>query len=225
MSNPSGKRFSNEDILRMLGAGNVPLHITFDEKDGLKKRGIRWHPTLKLWFCNESKLMYPELKSRVSTFDTSGAVPELVPASSWNSNLRAVLPKEDWKKISGNVCSHGICMNCGGRGSAIDPDKKSGLEAHEEWSYDDKNKVQKLVRIVALCPDCHLIRHMGFASTKGWSDSVRMHMESVTGMTRTEAINIINKTFDEFEERSRHEWTLDITILPNYLTTHRLIKK
>ena len=81
---------------------------------------------------------------------------ELVPASSWNQNLRSLLKPQMWKNLREEVykkynykCS--IC-NSGGR-----------LHAHEVWEYDDENHIQKFVDLIAICSKCHAIKHIGLA--------------------------------------------------------------
>jgi len=215
------KRLSYEEICNMLGEGNLPVHVTYSEKDELKRYHIKWHPVLKFWFVNKEFTYYPKIKARLSKFDPSGVRPELVPASNWEFNLRSILKQEDWKQISSDVRSHGICMNCGGRGSAIKKDAGHALEAHEEWSYDDKNHIQTLERIVALCPDCHLVRHIGYASTIGVADAVKIHMMAVRNIDKNEARRIISDAFAEFDERSKYEWTLNLDNLSKYTNSDK----
>ena len=41
------------------------------------------------------------------------------------------------------------------------------LEAHEIWEYDDTDFVQRLAGLIALCPLCHLVKHLGLPNTRG----------------------------------------------------------
>ena len=78
---------------------------------------------------------------------------ELVPEECWRANLRSFLKSEDWDKIrrSAYAKAGGRCSICGARGR---------LEAHEQWSYDDENAVQKLEGVIALCHACHEVKHI-----------------------------------------------------------------
>ena len=74
---------------------------------------------------------------------------ELVPDGCWYSNLRTILSKKQWDFLRQDAKERagGKCMICGR--------KTDRLEAHERWSYDEANAVQKLEDIVSICHDCH----------------------------------------------------------------------
>lgn len=80
---------------------------------------------------------------------------ELVPESCWYSNLRTALPPEVWDTIRKKAYAraNGRCMICS------EPTRR--LEAHEQWEYDDKNKIQSLSNIIAVCKSCHEVIHIG----------------------------------------------------------------
>ena len=63
---------------------------------------------------------------------------ELVPDGCWYSNLRSILKPKAWDILRKDAYARagGKCMVCGR--------KATRLEAHERWSYDEENKVQKL---------------------------------------------------------------------------------
>src|SRR3989304_10056088 len=81
---------------------------------------------------------------------------ELVPASSWNNNLRNLLKPKMWENLRKEVYRkyNYKCAICNSDGR---------LHAHEIWGYDDKNHIQKLVDIIALCSKCHAVKHIGLA--------------------------------------------------------------
>ena len=85
---------------------------------------------------------------------------ELVPDGCWYSNLRSILSKAQWEFIRNEARERagGRCMVCG--------KKSSSLEAHERWSYDEKNGIQKLEDVVAVCKDCHSVMHIGHTQLK-----------------------------------------------------------
>src|SRR5574337_1863360 len=84
---------------------------------------------------------------------------ELVPQTSWMNNVRAVLTTKRWDILRGIVADQAwnVCEICGGVGP------KHPVECHEIWEYDEKNRTQKLAGMIALCPDCHMVKHFGFA--------------------------------------------------------------
>jgi 5-methylcytosine-specific restriction endonuclease McrA len=62
------------------------------------------------------------------------------------------------------------CQVCGGRGS------KHPVECHEIWHYDDENKIQKLMGLIALCPSCHQVKHIGLAQIQGKGEEANRHL-------------------------------------------------
>ena len=94
---------------------------------------------------------------------------ELVPDGCWYSNLRSILSKKQWDflKADAKQRAGGFCMICGR--------KTDKLDAHERWSYDEKNAVQKLEDILAVCKDCHSVIHIGYTQLKGNEERAEKH--------------------------------------------------
>ena len=134
---------------------------------------------------------------------------ELIPESSWYNNVRSHVSKEVWDKLRNEVYFNASykCEICGGKGH------KWPVECHEVWEYDDVNHVQKLVRLIALCPNCHTTKHPGLARIKGNEDVVQYQLMKVNHMTIEEAKEYISKAFEIWRERSKHNWTVDISFL------------
>jgi hypothetical protein len=103
------------------------------------------------------------------------------------------------------------CEICAGRG------RRWPVECHEVWLYDDKTHTQTLVRLIALCPMCHKVKHIGLASVNGEFDEVRAHLMKVNQWPQQPTADAyIARAFQIFEERSRYEWTLDISYLKQF---------
>jgi len=138
---------------------------------------------------------------------------ELVPASCWFSNVRSSVPLSVWevlKKQTSKLTRH-RCEICAGRG------RRWPVECHEVWLYDDRTHTQTLVRLIALCPMCHKVKHIGLASVNGEFEEVRTHLMKVNQWPQqSTAEAYIARAFEIFEERSRHEWTLDISYLKQF---------
>jgi len=138
---------------------------------------------------------------------------ELVPASCWFSNVRSSVPPSVWevlKKQTSKLTRH-RCEICAGRG------RRWPVECHEVWLYDDKTHIQTLVRLIALCPMCHKVKHIGLASVNGEFEEVRTHLMKVNQWPQQSTADAyIARAFEIFEERSRHEWTLDISYLKQF---------
>ena len=133
----------------------------------------------------------------------------LVPKTSWGSNLRSELPKQQWdqiRKAAYKAAGH-RCEICGERGP------RHPVEAHEVWEYDDKTRTQKLVRIEALCPNCHGVRHFGRSQAVGKGEKALRHLMKVNKWSRDRAMNHVEEAFRTWHMRSEHPWTLDLTWL------------
>ena len=141
---------------------------------------------------------------------------ELVPSSSWGDNLRSRLTKAQWDKIRKHSyqLANYQCEVCGGSG------KNQGynwpVECHEVWHYDDINHVQKLTKLISLCPRCHMAKHIGRAQLDGKEGLVIAHMQKVNGWTHAQVQDHIRDSFRVWQERSRHPWELDIKALYEY---------
>lgn len=134
---------------------------------------------------------------------------ELVPATSWFSNLRSLLTPEEWNKIRKGCYKHANykCEICNGVGPA------HPVECHETWEYDEENNVQKLIGLIALCPSCHEVKHIGLAGIKGRHDEAVAHFCKVNNCAKTEAEKYIKDAFEVWNKRSQREWVLDISLL------------
>jgi hypothetical protein len=88
---------------------------------------------------------------------------ELVPKTSWYHNVHALTDELGWDRIRRQVYRQADyrCEICGGKGP------EHPVECHEVWRYDDRTSVQMLVRMIALCPACHQVKHIGLANVHG----------------------------------------------------------
>jgi hypothetical protein len=137
---------------------------------------------------------------------------ELVPATCWYSNLRSELPKEQWDLLRRAVYrqARNRCEVCGGRGSA------HPVECHEVWLYDDHRHVQKLQRMIALCPACHESKHMAHANVTGNGARARRHLAHINRSTASQVDEHLERAFAVWQQRSQHPWQLDLSTLAAY---------
>lgn len=146
---------------------------------------------------------------------------ELVPQSSWFNNVRSAVSAKEWDKIRKQVYSEAwhVCQICGGIGP------NHPVEAHEIWEYDDKKLIQKLTGMIALCPRCHLVKHLGFATVSGKRTIAVNHFIDINKLKRDEAQKLINKAFELWAKRSRKIYAIDISLLEKYgIDTYKLKK-
>lgn len=143
---------------------------------------------------------------------------ELVPQTSWGNNLRseANLSKAQWDKLRKTSYKQAgyRCEICGGKGS------KWPVECHEIWHYDDQNKTQTLKGLISLCPTCHKTKHIGrtlSVETPQVQSKVLHQLASINNLTPKETEDYIVQVFEQWNERSQHQWTLDLSWLNDHI--------
>ena len=136
-----------------------------------------------------------------------------MPSSCWYNNVRTILTPEQWDSIKSKVSrkAYNVCQICGNVGP------KHPVECHEVWEYNDKTCKQKLTNIIALCPDCHIVKHYGLAQVNNRAQKALKHLMKVNDITKKEAEKYIADCFMEWAERSGKEWKLDISHLKEYI--------
>jgi hypothetical protein len=137
---------------------------------------------------------------------------EMIPRTCWFSNLRTLLPPEDWDKMRRWCYGRAgyVCEICGGVG----PDHP--VEAHEIWEYDDETHVQRLAGLIALCSKCHQVKHLGHTMASGHGAAARCHLRTVNGWGLLGMLSYLQGVVAKQEERSEHEWKLDLSWLDNF---------
>lgn len=149
-------------------------------------------------------------------------VVELVPKSCWGQNLRMLLLayRPEFKStITWDVLRRQVyaqagnkCEICSGRGP------KWPVECHEVWDYKERNDVcvQRLVRMIALCPSCHQVKHLGFAAKNGLQNEALAHLAAVNGWSATQVSEHVIEMNELFVARSKKKWRLDLGGLLDY---------
>src|SRR5665213_3542260 len=137
----------------------------------------------------------------------------LIPRTSWYNNLRSMFSKEDWDILRKDCYKKAgyVCEICGGRGD------KWPVECHEIWDFSEWG-VQKLVRLIALCPLCHKCQHPGLAQINGEFEDCVKHYMAVNKVSEKEARKDFNEAFKVWQERNETDWELDIKNLPTPVT-------
>lgn len=142
---------------------------------------------------------------------------ELVPASSFFTNLRSLLTKSQWNSIRKAVYKQADykCEICGNKS------KPHPVECHEKWEYDDITKTQSLVGLIALCRDCHQVKHIGFAAVSGRLDKAINHFVKINQISKEQALECIENCFYIWEIRSQSSWSLDVSWLKGFLDENK----
>jgi Zn finger protein HypA/HybF involved in hydrogenase expression len=144
---------------------------------------------------------------------------ELVPKTSWYSNVRSNVTTAQWDSIRKKCYARAKfkCELCGDVGT--NQGFKHPVECHEIWHYDDEKLIQKLNGLIALCPNCHSVKHIGLSQLKGRGEIAIQQLMKVNNMTREEAYSYIKKSFELWSKRSQFDWTLDISELDKQIKT------
>lgn len=134
---------------------------------------------------------------------------ELVPRTSWYSNVRSNVSEAEWDRLRRPVYQRAgsRCEICGGRGP------KHPVECHEVWLYDDAAGIQRLVDLIALCPSCHGVKHLGRSHVKARGDDATEQLMRVNGWTAARAEAYVDLVLDIWKLRSLVPWRLDLAWL------------
>lgn len=122
----------------------------------------------------------------------------LVPASMWGKNVRAVVAEDTWHLLRSKFGATEVGPNSIGTDAlageepptpkcAICGTRNTALQLHEEWLFDDSGRVQQLIGLWPLCTDCHLAKHLGYAERIGQLDRIMKHLALINSWTRDEA--------------------------------------
>ena len=132
---------------------------------------------------------------------------ELVPEELWRVNLRTLLLPEDWDTVRRDAYKRAgyKCRICGASGR---------MGAHEKWSYDDKLALQKLEDVLALCHNCHLVKHISRAQLVGEEWTVMEHFMKVNDCAQMDYHAALGSATREYRDRNKIEgWTTDVSWL------------
>lgn len=150
---------------------------------------------------------------------------ELVPETSWGSNLRKALSRVDWDKLRKSCYRQAgyRCEICGGKGP-VHP-----VECHEVWEYEDIDYVegeplpegglvytQTLKKLEALCPACHEVKHIGLAELRGRFLQALGHLMNVNGWESGQAFAHLDEARRLWADRSSFKWELDLSWLESH---------
>jgi hypothetical protein len=137
---------------------------------------------------------------------------ELIPKTSWYADVRELMDEAAWERISREVLDRagGGCEICGAR------DPRQPMECHGVWRLEDRVRVQRLVRLIALCPDCHHVENMGFANMHGGGTRARAHLARVNGWTLVQSDAHVAEAFRVWARRSQGPWVIDVEGLRPY---------
>ena len=194
----------------------IYLAVSYDDKEDAKSMGARWDPIKKLWYAASDNYELIEkyhindepvrLIGEDRNFGGNDLFIDMIPRSCWFTNVRKMIHRSDWDRVRKHIYDRvdGKCECCG---------SSNIIEAHERWSYDGDTKIQKLMRLIALCKRCHESTHMGLSAILCKEDSAKAHLMTVRGFDETQLQMHIDDAYKLFAERSKVNWILDIDII------------
>ncbi len=200
----------------LLTERRIYLNVPEQSAQAAQALGATWDMDARGWWIasHVPKVPYLQWLPRMHRPDRSPPhlVSQLVPGPLWGVNLRLLLPRSRWDALRRAVYAQAgkRCQVCGGIGP------QWPVECNEQWAYDGDGSsggVQKLLRLTALCPDCHAVKHLGKANVEGRLEAAVLHLALVNGWGVDEARRHAEAAFETWLKRSRMSWTVDLTIL------------
>lgn len=197
----------------------IYINVPYSDRKKIKLLGGKWDKKEKKWYIDDDnpiKEEYKEYKdiSNIEGEDRNFGGNELfidmIPKTSYFKNIRTIFSKDDW-----NIIRHYIYKRVNYRCECCGCYRNKFLEAHERWSYDFENKIQKLERIIALCRLCHLSTHYGFSKNKKNFYKINEHLKKVKKINDEELENHIKQSYDLWKERNKIKWIIDYSIISN----------
>jgi hypothetical protein len=133
-------------------------------------------------------------------------VPEMLPVTTWEQNVRHKLGEDVWDRMRKHAYKAAgyRCEICAAKGK---------LEAHESWSLSNEDMVQKLEKLLCLCPLCHKAKHIGIARRLGMYDEVMRHLKRVNGWSDAQLSAALDDVKETHEQRCDWPWTVDLSWL------------
>lgn len=203
-------------------AGRTWLDVPYAEKDAAKAVGAHWDPRARRWY--DPGPVTPELQRWAARPELPDLLPgedrtykqclfvDLIPATSWFTNVRSCVAPRDWDRVR-RMVTRRASHSCEACGASENRAEQRWLEAHERWAYDAKRSIQTLRRLVCLCTDCHRTTHYGLAEVQGTAEQAFRHLMMVNSLSAAQAKSHIADAVDLWRARSLRAWTLDLEIL------------
>jgi hypothetical protein len=139
---------------------------------------------------------------------------DLIPYTSWASNLARLLTRQSWDRIRRSIIeSTGMrCEICGAK------DSTKEIDCHEQWEYHEPIQegrcgVQRLVGLWAMCDECHATQHLGRSNSNGRGADALDRLRRIGRMSERETQAYRAFVFDRWERRSKIGWMLDVSSL------------
>lgn len=203
------KPFPYEKVFRL-----ALEQIESNYKDGWLYIKCREQNLLEIYNSSQQRGIFNALKSpsKKATSWPPRLTIELVPSTCWFENVRSNVSPDQWTFLKKSTYKRANykCEICGGKGP------NWPVECHEIWDYDDNTCVQTLVGLIALCPPCHEVKHIGFTQLRGKEAEAKVHLALINKWNLETANNYIKSSFDLWSKRSKKQWSLELSFLKSF---------
>jgi hypothetical protein len=144
---------------------------------------------------------------------------DMLPAHTWGSNLRGLLTPHQWDALRIPICERAgnACEVCGAR---IFGPRRRRPDCHERWVFAPTTTdgwVQRLDRLVALCPRCHQVQHTGAACNDGRRHEVTAQLVKVNNWSLAQAEQDIERAWTRWRMLNKYVFDLDLRALHGVL--------
>lgn len=184
----------------------VYLSIPYRHTQLAKKMGAIFDWEEKSWFAPEGKKALVrrwqevEIVGEDRKYGGNELKFEFIPRSTWGKNARNLLKRGGWGRLRRYVYKRakGRCEICKVKGVRLD--------CHERWEW--KGDVQKLMRLMALCRQCHSAIHLNTC----FKNFVRVvgHIGDILGR---DSIALCEKEEERLAEKDQIKYKIDLSIL------------
>lgn len=123
-----------------------------------------------------------------------------IPNSTWGISLANKMPSKEWLDLTVKVYRDAdyTCEICGATGVK--------LHCHEVWEFDDRKKIQRLVRLECCCELCHNVHHFGRSTVvykPSYVEKLIKHWCKVNGKTKQDFIEYQKEIFEINKRRAK----------------------
>lgn len=144
---------------------------------------------------------------------------EIIPTSLHGVNPRSLMGRAAWDRIRRQVAAEAgnRCEICGGVGPS------HPVEVHERYEYDESVRppCQRIIGLIALCPDCHSVKHLARTrliareqNDPAIYERALQHLAQVNGWDPSTVQTYLTKTAGDFQRREAlGRWTHDFSML------------
>lgn len=114
------------------------------------------------------------------------------------------------------------CKVCGQPGYNPNSGRPRRPDCQEPWHFEvtSTTAIQRLAKLIALCPDCHRVQHTGHASVRGELSMVVNQLRAINSWTDQEIQTALENASERYQWRRRFDWDLDLSSLKGDLQIH-----